>query len=157
MMVKLLDTLQLPIVSRRSTFGMDEVLIAVEDWIKTFQVLHANGYSLLTDLCGAHFPESDAQYHVIAHVHNLQINHRIRLKTVARDNSNPQVPSLTGLYSGANWMERETFDFYGIQFIGHPNLTRILNSDDMTAYPMRKDFPLEDDTRDDKKDEAFGR
>jgi NADH-quinone oxidoreductase subunit C len=54
-------------------------------------------------------------------------------------------------------MERETYDFYGIRFDGHPNLKRILNVDDMTDFPMRKDFPLEDQTREDKRDGMFGR
>ena len=54
-------------------------------------------------------------------------------------------------------MERETYDFYGIQFEGHPNLKRILNMDEMTVFPLRKDFPLEDPTRHDKDDSMFGR
>jgi len=54
-------------------------------------------------------------------------------------------------------MERETYDFYGINFEGHPNLLRILNVDDMVGFPLRKDFPLEDQTREDKDDSMFGR
>ena len=57
----------------------------------------------------------------------------------------------------ANWMERETYDFYGVNFVGHPNLIRILNVDEMTYFPMRKEFPLEDQSRIDKDDEMFGR
>jgi NADH-quinone oxidoreductase subunit C len=68
-----------------------------------------------------------------------------------------EVPSVTDLYAGANWMERETFDFYGIQFSNHPNLSRILNVDDMDYHPMRKEFALEDETREDKEDKYFGR
>ena len=69
----------------------------------------------------------------------------------------PEIKSIVDIYSGANWMERETFDFYGIQFVGHPNLTRILNEDSMDYYPMRKEFHLEDATREDKDDRFFGR
>ena len=54
-------------------------------------------------------------------------------------------------------MERETYDFYGVNFVGHPNLIRILNVDEMDYFPMRKEFPLEDQTRIDKDDEMFGR
>ena len=57
----------------------------------------------------------------------------------------------------ANWMERETYDFYGVNFVGHPNLKRILNVDEMDYFPMRKEYPLEDQTRSDKDDEMFGR
>ena len=63
----------------------------------------------------------------------------------------------TKLFESANWMERETYDFYGINFVGHPNLIRILNVDDMDYHPMRKEYPLEDATRHDKIDEMFGR
>jgi len=54
-------------------------------------------------------------------------------------------------------MERETYDFFGVNFVGHPNLIRILNVDEMDYFPMRKEFPLEDQTRIDKDDEMFGR
>lgn len=69
----------------------------------------------------------------------------------------PEVPSLTGIYASANWMERETYDFYGVQFLGHPDLRRILNMDEMVDFPLRKEFPLEDPLREDKKDYHFGR
>jgi len=61
------------------------------------------------------------------------------------------------LFVGANWMERETFDFYGVNFKGHPNMKRILNEDSMDYHPMRKEYQLEDATREDKDDTYFGR
>src|SRR3546814_124705 len=64
----------------------------------------------------------------------------------------PEIPSATVLWKGANWMERETYDFYGVRFLGHPDLNRILNVDDMEVFPMRKEYPLEDPNRVDKKD-----
>jgi NADH-quinone oxidoreductase subunit C len=69
----------------------------------------------------------------------------------------PVVPSATPLWPAANWMERQEYDFFGIRFQGHPNLTRILNVDELDAFPMRKEFPLEDTTRHDKADALFGR
>lgn len=112
-------------------------------------------YNFLTTLCGMHYPEKD-QLGVVYHLHSFVNNHRIRLKTSTLI-SDPTIPSATSVWPTANWMERETYDFYGIQFVGHPNLTRILNVDDMVDFPLRKEFPLEDQTRDDKDDSQFGR
>jgi NADH-quinone oxidoreductase subunit C len=70
---------------------------------------------------------------------------------------NLEIDSLTSIYAGANWMERETYDFYGIAFKGHPNMSRILNEDSMDYFPMRKEYHLEDATREDKDDRFFGR
>jgi NADH-quinone oxidoreductase subunit C len=61
------------------------------------------------------------------------------------------------LFDGANWQERETFDFFGVNFEGHPNMTRILNMDEMDYHPMLKQYHLEDGTREDKDDRFFGR
>lgn len=112
-------------------------------------------FNFLTTLCGMHYPEKE-QLGVVYHLHNFVDNHRIRIKT-ATSISHPVFSSATAIWPTANWMERETYDFYGIQFEGHPNLTRILNVDEMTDFPLRKDFPLEDQTREDKNDAMFGR
>ena len=89
-------------------------------------------------------------------LHNLVNNQRIRLK-ISLPAENPVTPTLTSVFSAANWLERETFDFYGVVFEGHPNLKRILNVDEMIIFPMRKEYPLEDQTREDKNDSMFGR
>jgi NADH-quinone oxidoreductase subunit C len=110
----------------------------------------------LTDLCGAHYPDDSEKFEVIYHLHSLTKNYRIRIK-VRLSGEHPEINSLTGIFPAANWMERETFDFYGIHFKGHPNLKRILNVDDMLIFPLRKEFPLEDQVRLDKNDAMFGR
>ena len=112
-------------------------------------------YNFLTTLCGMHYPEKE-QLGVVYHLHSFVNNHRIRIKTVTELND-PKIQTITTIWPAANWMERETYDFYGIEFEGHPNLKRILNMDEMTDFPMRKDFPLEDQTREDKDDSMFGR
>jgi NADH-quinone oxidoreductase subunit C len=112
-------------------------------------------YNFLTTLCGMHYPETE-QLGVVYHLQSFVNNHRIRIKTVTELN-NPKIPSITTIWPAANWMERETYDFFGIEFEGHPNLTRILNMDEMTDFPLRKEFPLEDQTREDKDDSMFGR
>lgn len=112
-------------------------------------------FQFLTTLCGIHYPDQN-QIAVMYQLHNLKTNQRIRLK-IFLSADKPEAPTLTGLFSAANWMERETYDFFGVKFIGHPNLKRILNVDDMIFFPLRKEFPLEDQTREDKNDALFGR
>lgn len=110
----------------------------------------------LTDLTGIHYPESENPIGIIYHLHSLVNNVRIRIK-VFLPFDDYFIPTATTVWEGANWMERETYDFFGVIFDGHPDLRRILNVDDMTAFPMRKEFPLEDPNRVDKKDYFFGR
>ncbi len=114
------------------------------------------GFQFLTDLCGIHYPERELQLGVVYHLHNFQSNTRIRVKTFASI-SDPRVDTLTTVFSAANWMERETYDFFGIDFVGHPNLIRILNVEYLDYFPLRKEYPLEDQTRTDKDDRFFGR
>lgn len=113
-------------------------------------------FTFLTDLTGIHYPDNNDQLGVIYHLHNLPKNFRLRLKTFF-PKTDPVIDSLTPVFNSANWMERETYDFFGIIFKGHPNLKRILNVDDMDYFPLRKEYALEDPTRDDKKDNMFGR
>jgi NADH-quinone oxidoreductase subunit C len=113
-------------------------------------------FNYLTDITGIHYPDQELSIGVIYHLHSLTNNVRVRIK-VFLDGSNPTIPTATNLWEGANWMERETYDFFGIIFEGHPNLVRILNVDDMTVFPMRREYPLEDPNRVDKKDYFFGR
>ncbi|GGG58244.1 NADH-quinone oxidoreductase subunit C [Hymenobacter glacieicola] len=113
--------------------------------------------NFLTTMCGMHFPDREGQeLGMVYHLHSLTQNIRLRLK-IFFPIADPVVPTLTDLYATANWMERETYDFYGIIFPGHPNLVRILNVDDMDYHPMRKEYALEDGTREDKTDLFFGR
>ena len=114
-------------------------------------------FRFLTSLCGVHYPDQvGRELAVVYHLHNLTDNVRIRFKVFTSVTS-PDIYTATGLFSASNWLERETYDYYGINFVGHPNLKRILNVDEMDYFPMRKEFPLEDQTRIDKDDEMFGR
>ncbi|MCX8019486.1 MAG: NADH-quinone oxidoreductase subunit C [Chitinophagaceae bacterium] len=114
-------------------------------------------FRFLTDLTAVHYPDSKGrELAVVYHLHNLQDNIRLRFK-VFTSVEQPDVYTATGLFAAANWMERETYDFFGVNFVGHPNLKRILNVDEMDYFPMRKEYPLEDQTRTDKDDEMFGR
>ncbi len=113
--------------------------------------------SFLTLLGGVHYPnDANREFCVVYHLHALVANFRIRLKAYLPA-SNPTIDSIVSIYDGANWQERETFDFFGIEFKNHPNLVRILNEDSMDYFPMRKEYHLEDATREDKDDRFFGR
>jgi NADH-quinone oxidoreductase subunit C len=114
-------------------------------------------FQFLTDLQAVHYPDKKGrELAVVYHLHNLRDNVRIRFK-IFTDIEKPHVFTATQLYASSNWMERETYDFFGVNFIGHPNLIRVLNVDEMDYFPMRKEFPLEDQSRLDKDDEMFGR
>jgi len=114
-------------------------------------------FQFLTDLCGVNFPDdAGREISVVYHLHNLAQNIRLRFKIFVPVAA-PDVFTASHLFSSANWMERETYDFYGVNFVGHPNLKRILNVDEMDYFPLRKEYPLEDQTRIDKDDEMFGR
>ena len=115
-------------------------------------------FNFLTDLCGIHYPDNEVnrQFAVVYHMHNWYENIRIKIKSFTNGET-PEIKTVSNIFPTANWMERETYDFYGIIFKGHPQLKRILNMDEMISFPMRKEFPLEDGGRTDKDDRFFGR
>ena len=127
---------------------------AVITWLKQEESLDI---SFLTNIGGVHYPDqAEREFAIVYHLQSMINNFRIRLKAYV-PLQNPEIDSIVDIYAGANWMERETFDFYGILFKGHPNLIRILNEDSMDYHPMRKEYHLEDATREDKDDRFFGR
>lgn len=118
---------------------------------RTFQI------NFLTDLTGIHYPDSPGrEFCVVYHLHSLVNNFRVRVKVFLMEDD-LHIPTATTLYATANWMERETYDYFGIIFDGHPDLRRILNMEEMDYFPMRRQYPLEDATREDKIDALFGR
>ncbi|WP_298303841.1 NADH-quinone oxidoreductase subunit C [Flavobacterium sp.] len=142
----------------RDVFSFEATSDAIYEVIRTLKTEEDLNFHFLTDLCGVHYPDNDEnhQFAVVYHLHNWVENVRIRITTYL-NGENPEVHSMTDLFLCTNWMERETFDFYGINFIGHPQLKRILNMDEMISFPMRKEFPMEDSGRTDKDDRFFGR
>jgi NADH-quinone oxidoreductase subunit C len=148
------------LTSWQEPYGMLTFTGPKEMNLKVLQFLFDNEqlqFRFMTDLQAVHYPDNKgAELAVVYHLHNLVDNVRIRFK-VFTDIAKPDVYSATALFLAANWMERETYDFYGVNFVGHPNLIRVLNVDEMDYFPMRKEYPLEDQTRVDKDDEMFGR
>jgi NADH-quinone oxidoreductase subunit C len=138
------------------TFEVDaDKITSVILFLKNEETLN---FHFLTDVCGIHYPENVAseQFAVIYHLHNWIENKRIRIKCFLNVAA-PEIKTISNIFLCANWMERETWDFYGINFRGHPQLKRILNMDEMISHPMRKEFPMEDSGRTDKDDRFFGR
>ena len=142
------------------SYGMLSFEVPKELNLKVLQFLYDDAglqFRFLTDLQAVHYPNQVArELAVVYHLHNMVDNVRLRFK-VFTDIQKPDVYSATALYASANWMERETYDFFGVNFVGHPNLKRILNVEEMDYFPLRKEYPLEDQSRIDKDDEMFGR
>jgi NADH-quinone oxidoreductase subunit C len=130
-----------------------EHIIEILDWLKNDAVLQ---FIYLTDITAIHYPDHEKGMGVIYHLHSLVNNVRLRLK-VFLTLDDVHIPTAIPVWDAANWMEREAYDFFGVIFDGHPDLRRILNVDDMVAFPLRKEHPLEDPNRVDKKDYFFGR
>jgi len=146
------------ILQIESPYNLLTINLKAEKIVEVIQFLYSNEetqYQYLTTLCGIHYPDKN-EISVMYQLHNLPANHRIRLK-IFLPIENPTTPTITTIFSAANWLERETFDFYGVIFSGHPNLKRILNVEDMIIHPLRKEYPLEDQRREDKVDSFFGR
>ena len=147
------------VISSSEPYGFLTVEVKKEELKKVIHHLKESSinFMVITDICGIHYPDhKEKELGVIYHLHNLQENFRIRIKSFfPKDNA--EVDSITDLYSGANWMERETYDFYGITFKGHPDLRVILNMEELGYHPLLKEYALEDGTRTDKDDSMFGR
>ena len=94
----------------------------------------------IIDICGVDYPAREKRFDVVYHLLSPRKNVRIRIKA-ATDEETP-VPSITGVFPGADWFEREAYDLYGILFSGHPDLRRLLTDYGFEGYPLRKDFPL---------------
>ncbi len=105
-------------------------------------------FEQLLDLCGVDYSEyrdgawDGPRYCVVSHLLSIGMNQRVRLKVFAQDDDFPVVDSVTGIWSSANWFEREAFDLFGIVFEGHSDLRRILTDYGFIGHPFRKDFPV---------------
>ncbi len=130
--------------------ALNEVTMIVphENMLEVFQALRDEApfaFEEMIDVCGvdySEYPDHDTgRFAVVYHLLSIANNQRLRVK-VFTDGDVPTVPSVVGLWSGANWFEREAFDLFGIVFEGHPDLRRILTDYGFIGYPFRKDFPL---------------
>jgi NADH-quinone oxidoreductase subunit C/D len=115
-------------------------------WVEAARVLRDHpecDFKLFLDLCGVDYLDREdhpERFEVVLHLYSVSTKHHVRLKTSVSE-AHPRLPTLTGLFRGANWFEREAWDLYGIVFEGHPNLSRLLTHDSFVGHPMRKDYP----------------
>jgi NADH-quinone oxidoreductase subunit C len=131
--------------------GEVTVVVAAKDYLEAARILkeapHCR-FEQMIDLCGVDYSDYRAgewdglRYAVVVHLLSVSLNQRVRLRVFAPDDDLPVVDSLTGLWSSANWFEREAFDLYGIVFEGHTDLRRILTDYGFIGHPFRKDFPV---------------
>ena len=98
-------------------------------------------FNYLADLTCVDWYPSEPRFEVVYHLHSVERNERVRLKCRVRG-EDPVIESVTGVWRGANWYEREVFDLFGIKFLNHPDLRRILMPDDWEGHPLRKDYPV---------------
>ena len=124
-------------------YGELTLTIARDRWLEVATHLRDNPDCLfvnIVDVTAADYPERTERFEVVAHLQSPKHNCRIRIKTPASEET--PVASLTALYPGADWYERETYDLFGVIFSGHPDLRRIMTDYGFEGHPLRKDFPM---------------
>jgi NADH-quinone oxidoreductase subunit C len=128
-----------------STIGDQIIRVRQESYIELCGHLRDQAgitFDMCTDLTAVHWPERSGQeFDVVLQLYSVSENRRLRIKTAVAEGG--ACPSITSLWAGANWMEREIFDMFGIRFEGHPDLRRILLPEDWPGHPLRKDYPIE--------------
>lgn len=131
-------------------WGEVTVVVAAADYLAAAQTLRdapTCKFELLVDLCGVDYSDfregtyEGPRFCAVSHLLSVTLNQRVRLKVFAPEDELPVVPSVTDIWSSANWFEREAFDLYGIVFEGHQDLRRILTDYGFIGHPFRKDFP----------------
>lgn len=123
-------------------YGELTLTIATEKIREACSAVQAAGYNFFEDMTAIDWFPSSPRFQLSYHILSHKLLDRIRLR-VMLDESEPSVDSITPVWPGANFFEREVFDLFGIRFAGHPDLRRIMMPDDWKGYPMRKDYPVE--------------
>jgi len=131
-------------ILEKSTFR-DELtfIVGKDDIIDILTFLKKDesfAYNFLTDLTATDWPNREQRHEVVYLLYSFKDNSRVRFKVRLKEGE--KVQSATILWNGANWMEREVFDLFGVHFVGHPELTKILTPDDLEGHPLQKDYSL---------------
>jgi NADH-quinone oxidoreductase subunit C len=130
------------ILNALSYLGQKYFVVDRSICMQLIEALHnQHGFDYLTDITAVHYPKDELPMEMVWIFYSTAANERVRVK--ARFAETDQVPSVTGIWVGANWLEREVFDMFGIRFANHPDLRRILMPEDWSGYPLRKDYKLD--------------
>ena len=119
----------------------DVAVVAPGDYHAAVAACREAGFTTFSDLCAVDYLARPARFEVVVILVSRALGRRLRIR-VAVPGTDPRLPTITDVYPGANFYEREAFDLYGIEFDGHPDLTRILMPDDWEGHPMRKDYAV---------------
>jgi NADH-quinone oxidoreductase subunit C len=130
------------VTARPSPPGEAVVSVDAAHWGEVARWAHGDGFEFLSDLCGVDWPNRRPRFEVVCMLTDMQTLRRLRLVIGVEEGEPPTAPSVTAIWPGANWFEREAFDMFGIVFEGHPDLTRILMPDEWEGHPLRKDYSV---------------
>ena len=129
-------------VEKATVLGGQQLLVVSAD--KAREVIatlkDAHGFDYLVDVTAVHWPEKDLQFEIVWILYAFGSNQRVRVKAALAEGS--KAPTVTDLYSTANWLEREVYDMFGIEFENHPDLRRILMPDEWDGFPLRKEYGI---------------
>jgi NADH-quinone oxidoreductase subunit C len=145
---RLTTTFSESVLETHSDFGDDTAVVRPERWLDICRWLRtdpAMSFDMLVDLCGVDYPDRVPRIEVVLHLYSIDKRHRLRLKARVGDEegNGAEIASIVGIWSGANWFERETWDMMGVKFHGHPDLRRILMYPEFEGHPLRKDYPAD--------------
>jgi NADH-quinone oxidoreductase subunit C len=134
------------VLETHSQLGDDTAVIRPQQWKQVCAALRSDpsmAFDMLVDLCAVDYPERNPRFEVVLHLYSVTHGQRVRLKARVGDveGDGAEIDSVTDVWSGANWLERETFDMMGVTFRGHPDLRRILMYPEFKGHPLRKDYP----------------
>ena len=128
-----------------ATLGQQIVRVNKQSLVEVCRFLHDDpdaAFDMCADLTLVHWPDrKDQEFDLVINLYSVSHNRRLRVKASMADGDS--CPSLTGVWAGADWMEREAYDMFGVKFEGHPDLRRILLPEDWPGFPLRKEYPIE--------------
>lgn len=136
------------VLETHSQVGDDTAVVDPKQWKAICTFLRNDpqmAFDMMVDLCGVDYPDREPRFEVVLHLYSTSKRHRVRLKARVGDSEgdDAQIDSVTSVWTGVNWFERETYDLMGITFLGHPDLRRILMYPEFQGHPLRKDYPAE--------------